>query len=187
MNKGQQRFLDLVAEMPELDCSVLASSRYPSRIYLMKEKIEQWLWCYIQRPVKFFWQRRTRGWDDSETWNLDVTMARFLGPRLRRLKELQRGHPTGITEEEWNTILDKILWSLEYLQDEDKFLPPSAVMTDRELKIHMPLFEKVEHTEEEKVAADAKFAHYCQCSRANDERCQEGLNLLGKWMRALWW
>lgn len=37
----------------------------------------------IKRKLKHFWQRRTRGFDNSELWNLDLTIARFIAPRLR--------------------------------------------------------------------------------------------------------
>lgn len=62
---------------------------------------------------KHWWQRRTRGWDDSDTWNLDSTIAKFALPRLRRFKELTCGHPGNLTAEEWDSILDDIIYGLE--------------------------------------------------------------------------
>jgi len=41
----------------------------------------------VVRAVRHFWQRRTRGWDDSEVWNLDLTIAKFLTERLKVYKE----------------------------------------------------------------------------------------------------
>jgi hypothetical protein len=40
------------------------------------------------RWLRFWWQRRTRGWDDSETWGLDTSLARLILPRLRRFREI---------------------------------------------------------------------------------------------------
>jgi hypothetical protein len=153
------------------------------------EKAEQWLWAYIQRPVVFFYQRLTRGWDDSETWNLDYTVAKLMAPRIRRYKELAMSHPSTLTEEEWDTILGKVLWSFDYILDEDRdnFLPESAKMTSREMDILCPWFKKVEASEEEEKATNDKWQHYMEVSEALDNRCQEGLDLFGKWMRGMWW
>ena len=77
------------------------------------------LWRYhlcphaIRRKIRFFWQRRTKGYSDDETWDLDVRIARFVLPRLLRLKELQNGYPFDLTEESWDEILDKMIFSFE--------------------------------------------------------------------------
>lgn len=73
----------------------------------------------IKRFFKFFWQRRTRGWDDSETWNLDYTIAKFALPRLKRFKELNCGYPGDLTEEKWDLILDDMIYALDFYQDDD--------------------------------------------------------------------
>jgi len=41
-------------------------------------------------------QRLTRGWDDSDTWSLDVSVAKFLLPRLKRYRELRQGVPADL-------------------------------------------------------------------------------------------
>lgn len=35
----------------------------------------------IKRIMKFFYQRITRGWDDSETWDLDTEFYKWIYPR----------------------------------------------------------------------------------------------------------
>lgn len=70
-------------------------------------------WGLMRRSFRHWWQRRTRGWDDSETWNLDVTASRFILPRLRRFKRITRGYPAELTEEGWNAILDDMIYALE--------------------------------------------------------------------------
>lgn len=40
------------------------------------------------REPKYKKQRMQRGFDDSETWSLDVTFAEFMLPRLERFKEI---------------------------------------------------------------------------------------------------
>jgi hypothetical protein len=95
----------------------------------------------IKRTLKFFWQRRTRGFDDSETWNLDHRIAEFILPRLKLFREMSpsQGIPSEFIDEsplaqiedpkereaartvledegqkKWEGVLDKIIWSFEY-------------------------------------------------------------------------
>lgn len=74
-------------------------------------------WKLKRRAVRFFFQRLIRGWDDSDTWNLDDTIARFVLPRLKRFSEVRGGYPANITDEEWREIIDKILWSIGFVAD----------------------------------------------------------------------
>ena len=68
----------------------------------------------IKRSLRFFYQKLTRGWDDSETWNLEATLARHIVPRLKRFKELNNGYPQELTPEAWNEILDEMIFALEF-------------------------------------------------------------------------
>jgi hypothetical protein len=67
----------------------------------------------------FWFQRRTRGWDDSETWSLDSTIAKFVLPRIQRFRQLPKGHPGDISEEEWDNILGEIEWVMSVHASED--------------------------------------------------------------------
>ena len=68
---------------------------------------KSWRWW------RHFWQRRYRGFDDSVTWNLDVEMARWLLPRLRRFREITICHPVTLTEKQWDKYLDEMMFALE--------------------------------------------------------------------------
>lgn len=103
----------------------------------------------INRTLRFWWQRRTRGWDDSETWNLDATCGRWLAPRLRRFKELTNGVPVEYfkfendeqrttTEEadgRWHKDLDTMIAVFEWCADERNCNeePPPIVQEGLEL------------------------------------------------------
>jgi hypothetical protein len=93
-----------------------ALARYPVRYRL--NSLADWFdgvvidWFRaIPRRCRFWWQRRTRGWDDSETWSLDATCAEWLLPRLKRLREIQ----VGMFEVEPDVYreLDEVEWFLE--------------------------------------------------------------------------
>jgi hypothetical protein len=63
---------------------------------------------------RFVWyrQRKKCGFDDRETWSLDYTIAKFVLPRLIRFKEVNNGRPNNLTWDEWNKILDKMIYSI---------------------------------------------------------------------------
>jgi len=67
------------------------------------------------RSIKFLWQRVSRGWDDSETWNLDARLSEHIVPRLQRFKELTQGYPCEMTYQEWMDILDKMIFAHTWL------------------------------------------------------------------------
>ncbi len=75
----------------------------------------------MNRTLKFWYQRRTRGWDDSDTWNLAYPIAIFTLPRIKRYREFVvdencvAGHPGQITHKKWIEILDKIIYSLDWV------------------------------------------------------------------------
>jgi len=84
----------------------------------LRSKLEQLKWYFIQRRSRFLWQKITRGWTDQDTWSLDYTIAKFSLPRIKRLKEIQNGFPSGLTEEKWDEILDKIIRSFQFVVNE---------------------------------------------------------------------
>lgn len=59
-------------------------------------------------------QLKSEGFDDSEIWNLDITVSKFLLPRLKKFKKTTISYPSKLNSiEEWRGILDKIIFSLE--------------------------------------------------------------------------
>lgn len=106
----------------------------------------------IRRAVRFWWQRRTRGWDDSDMWDLYVTIARFVAPRLRRFRELhQVGFPASLIKDwedmsanhnavaEWHAILAKMQTAFDLLaENETKIEDQSKI--DEGLKLFAEYF-----------------------------------------------
>ena len=73
-----------------------------------------------KREEEYSKQRIERGFDDSETWALDHTIASFLLPRLKRFKEIANGFPSFFgSMEEWYEVIDKIISSLEKVVNHD--------------------------------------------------------------------
>lgn len=62
-------------------------------------------------------QRLKRGFDDTELYNLDTTVARFLAPRLKALRESTCSYPSGITMRRWKSYLKKMETAFELYAD----------------------------------------------------------------------
>ena len=78
--------------------------------------------CYSEDPVKlerYKKQREEQGFDDTETWHLDKTLALFLLPRLKRFIRVNNGFPNGETHESYIEKLNFIVKSFEeyYVDD----------------------------------------------------------------------
>jgi len=113
------------------------------------------------RKVKYKKQRRTRGFDDSEVWNLDCSLARYILPRLKRFKKITHGHPSSLESfEAWKEILDKMILSFQLIKDGSKIL----------------LSDKEEITLEE----------YIKYEEEREAKIQEGIDLFAKYFRGLW-
>jgi hypothetical protein len=94
-----------------------------------------------ERAKKFKEQRMTRGFDDSETWSLDITIAKFLVPRLKAFKECDNGYPARLTEKKWNKILDEMIEGFElYIKkDEWDFEPDINTRNEMYAKVNKAL------------------------------------------------
>ena len=66
-------------------------------------------------------QRLSRGFDDSETWSLDATIAKFIAPRLERFIEIYKD----FVDDSESQYVPKMEQALEafrmYFNDEDLF------------------------------------------------------------------
>lgn len=58
-------------------------------------------------------QRMERGFDDTELWNLDNTILKFVLPRLKAFKDVAVGTPYNFDEEKWEECIDKMIKSIE--------------------------------------------------------------------------
>lgn len=81
-----------------------------------------------RRRLRWFWQRRTRGFDDTALWNLDSHLAALILPRLKAFRSLPpAGYPSGLFSdppditcyEDWLAIIDQMVDAFELLADKD--------------------------------------------------------------------
>jgi len=66
-----------------------------------------------ERIHKYIDMYNTQGFEPTECWNLDNTIAKFITPRLKYLKEHKCGYPGNLTENEWDDIMDKMIYAFE--------------------------------------------------------------------------
>lgn len=66
-------------------------------------------------------QREERGFDSTELWNLDSTIASFIAPRLKAFNENTHSSPGNLPLEDWKEILNEMILTFEYLSGDDKF------------------------------------------------------------------
>lgn len=70
-------------------------------------------WDNFKRSVRYFIQRRTRGFDGSELWTLDYTIAKFAVPRLKAFQDGKHSYPADMTPEEWSECIGHMIYALE--------------------------------------------------------------------------
>lgn len=80
----------------------------------------------VKRWFRFLYQRVTRGFSDRDTWNLDVTFAEFMLPRLERFMELYHSNPdpfpgeAALVAEEmrFRKDIEEAIWALRFYSDD---------------------------------------------------------------------
>lgn len=77
--------------------------------------------CSDERYQKAQKEHEELGFDTTEVINLDTTIAKFLLPRIKHFKAVTKSHPYSLTEEQWNIILDKIIYAMDYFSSDKKY------------------------------------------------------------------
>lgn len=70
-------------------------------------------------------QRLTRGFDDTELWNLDMTILEFIKPRLKAFKEQTDSMPVDSkfkTLDEWRAEIDKMIYWIENKTNDERVI-----------------------------------------------------------------
>jgi hypothetical protein len=123
------------------------------------------------RHCLFIWQRKTRGWDDSDTWALHQTIAELVLPRLKRFEELTCGTP------------------MSFMMDHDEYMKLSKKDRKKESK----RADKSWHAALQKMVAAFEFLasdEYWNDIHPDSPKHQkknEGLDLFCKHYEQLWW
>ncbi len=85
-------------------------------------------YCF-RRKIRFFFQRLFRGFDDSETWDLEKEFYKWLLPRLKRFKDITKACPCNMEYKDWKNMLSDRVAQLNCIVniDENKFQDRSYI------------------------------------------------------------
>jgi hypothetical protein len=74
---------------------------------------------YIYKCTRWWYDLARHGFPQIELEHLDVSFSNYMLPRLKLLKTIKVGYPETIeSEQEWSTILDKIIKALELIKED---------------------------------------------------------------------
>ena len=109
--------------------------------------------------------------DLDELCDLDITIAKFILPRLMAYKQhYERTPRMTMTREEWEEILDKMIYAFERI----------ACQTEEDTPEYKAYIKAIWNNEED--LADLK-----RNAKASLKPISEGLSLYHKYYRNLWW
>jgi len=143
--------------------------------------------------------------DEWDTWSMDHTLAMIILPMLKQLKATKHGIPSNLVmydsdsdqscfefykegddaafksaEQEWDKIMDKMIWSFEQLLDDDN---------DKQFWIEEPIMD-LDNMKSENGVTKMKWKQLgkydMEASKKHEAMIREGLELFGKYYRALW-
>ena len=144
------------------------------------------------RRLKWFIQRRRRGFDDRELWSLDYTIARYVYPRLKVFNKLSKvsiascffadeekiDHDDAdwaVAKKNQRDAYDKIEQALFYILDDDESLDSGlGEIRIGDKKVVFP------NKDEE------KWKLYRKEMDRREEAIKDGLETFGKYFRTLW-
>jgi hypothetical protein len=142
---------------------------YGWRIYYRYYDVKRWFISTYQK-IRY-------GVSDQECWSLDCTITRFILPRLKHFKKINvHSHPADLTPEKWEEILDEMIWTFEYLDNDDKFNQfPQSCMN------HAFGNDRTKSVQEQ-----IDWEKYLDKYKELDKRKDEGLMLFAKYYQHLW-
>ena len=82
-----------------------------------------YLWYGPINKLKNLWRHRVKrlcfrmrhGFWPNECWNLDVTFAKFILPRLKHYRDYTYAYPYPLTEDEWDECLLRMIETFEWI------------------------------------------------------------------------
>jgi len=144
---------------------------YGWRAYYKCSEVRTWV---ISKYQQFRY-----GVADSECWSLDYTFTRYMLPRLKHFRNMKRySYPSDVTPEEWERILDEIIWAFDYMSNEEKYIIMPHFDSDIEKVFDMNRPKTLER--------EIEWRNYFDKMKSLQHRKVESLKLFAKYYEALW-
>lgn len=143
--------------------------------------------------IKSIYQKLRYGVSDQECWNLSNTFDEYILPRLKHFRKMKKisvpslivkSYPANkydieLAEKRWNEVLDEMIWTFEYIIDNEKFnpIPMTNILFEKDNS-----FKNKKTSDEEQLIWDGYF------ERTNilNERKNKGLHLFFTHFESLW-
>lgn len=169
--------------------------------------------CYfdnLRLAVKSWWQRRTKGYANSECWNLEYSTAEWILPRLKHFRNnlhsippnLERGNDNighsvepeliekqnpedrfDLTLDEWKSKLDKMIYAFEFILTEDDIIGKCYPADYNWGFTTKPCEDRSDCREFVwKDSRNPDYTYYNECQK----RYEEGIKLFALYYRHLW-
>jgi hypothetical protein len=146
---------------------------------------------YLPKEIKWFCQRGIRGYSDYDTWDMDYWFLNTVVPMLKSLRKNKHGYPGNITQEEWDNILDKMIFYFTEANEEtcskqnkykDSF---SNVMWKNGKMIDKSQMNKQEAKYYEEIR-HKYFNREKELDLYRNKKLQQGFVLFNNWFWHLW-
>jgi hypothetical protein len=120
--------------------------------------------------INWFIQRGIRGYADCDLWDFDFYLSNLKANALVQFKNSLYSYPGNITEEEWDNILDKIIFTFE----------TEAKVSSADW-LYLSEKDKIKYTFNEDYSNVIHIMTKEEC-----EKLREGWNLYRKYFHSLW-
>ena len=150
------------------------------------------------RRIKWFIQRRRRGFDERELWGLDYTIAKYVYPRIKAFNKFSKvsiapcffADPEKIdhSDEEWEVAKNNQKDAYDKMEQSFFYIVNDVVNDDEDWKIDTGIdFDKYPDFKEAYQNIDNnKWKLYKEEMDRRTKVIEEGLEVFAKYFRTLW-
>jgi hypothetical protein len=129
---------------------------------------------------------------EIESWSLDIVMANLLLPKLLYFKNWadRYGCPSDLKYDEWEEILDEIIWAFTYISQEypsvaNDLIKEVDIVPDKKNEDSFLTSSTIVITYIQ-GKSEKDYGEGLKRDRRNIDRCQQGLNLFAKYYMSIW-
>ena len=134
---------------------------------------------YLPQEIKYFCQRGIRGYSDRDVLGIDEWFLNIIVPMLEQLKETKLGYPSDLTSEQWNDILDRIIFCFKEANEET-----CSMVNEYETDFMFGIFGNLE--KESKELENNYFKRAEEIENYQLQMKEEAFKLFSKYFHALW-
>lgn len=146
---------------------------------------------YIEQMTVYKQQRIERGFDDTELWNFERSIAKYILPRMLVFKTKTMGYPPDFkTFDEWVETIDKMIYAFDHIinyeEYTEKLEEELGVTWDGVIETKKRPDGNYELVHTEKYNNEV-MEKYRQAQEEMNNKVKEGLRLFGEYFQHLWW